>query len=115
MQAAMDDKAGGQRQSDPTILDQSIIYSRSQDSLTTSGMVAAPSDEFHRASYISHVSADIQSLDKTRLTVRSTMVVETLFSKDDCLGSGRVVQVDDRTRRGDFSRIRQSSIRHELD
>jgi hypothetical protein len=51
MMAAVDDEASGQCRSDPTILDQSTVYSWSQDSFTTSGMVAAPSDELHRASY----------------------------------------------------------------
>ena len=55
---------------------------------------------------ITHVSADIQSPDKITLTVRSTVVAETLFSKNDCLGSGGVVQIDDRTRRGGLSRGR---------
>ena len=51
MPAAMNDEAGGQRRRDPTILNQSTIYSWSQDTLTASGMVATPSDEFHRTSY----------------------------------------------------------------
>jgi hypothetical protein len=49
--AAVDDEAGGQSRSDPTILDQSTVYNWPQDSFTTSGMVAAPSDKFHRESY----------------------------------------------------------------
>ena len=40
--AAVDDEAGGQRRSDPTILNQSTVYSWPQDGFTTGGMVAAP-------------------------------------------------------------------------
>jgi hypothetical protein len=50
-----------------------------------------------------YVSTEVQSLQKTALTVRSTVVSETLFSKGDCLGSGGMVQIDDRTGRGGFS------------
>ena len=50
-----------------------------------------------------HVSPDVQSLHRTALTVRGTVVSETLFSEGDCLGSGDMVQIDDRTRRGGFS------------
>jgi hypothetical protein len=50
-----------------------------------------------------HVSTDVQGLHSIALTVRSTVVSETLFSEGDCLGSGGIVQIDDRTRRGEFS------------
>jgi hypothetical protein len=50
-----------------------------------------------------HVSTDVQSLHRIALTVRSTVVSETLFSEGDCLGSGGIVQIDDRTGRGGFS------------
>jgi hypothetical protein len=50
-----------------------------------------------------HVSTDVQSLHRTALTVRSTVVYETLFSERDCLSSGGIVQIDDRTGRGGFS------------
>jgi hypothetical protein len=53
-----------------------------------------------------HVSADVQSLHRDTLTFRSTVVSEKLFSEDDCLGSGDVVQIDDRTGRGGFSERR---------
>jgi hypothetical protein len=49
-----------------------------------------------------HVSTDVQSLYRIALTVRSTVVSETLFSECDCLGSGGIVQIDDRTGRGGF-------------
>jgi hypothetical protein len=52
---------------------------------------------------VSHVSVHVQSLHRITLTVRSTVVSKTLFSEDDCLGSGGVVQIDDRTGRGGFS------------
>lgn len=50
-----------------------------------------------------HVSTDVQGLHSIALTVRSTVVSETLFGEDDCLGSGGMVQINDRTRRGGFS------------
>ena len=55
---------------------------------------------------VSQVRAGIQSLHRITLTVRSTVVAETLFGKDDCLGSGGVVQINDRTGRGGFTRRR---------
>jgi hypothetical protein len=50
-----------------------------------------------------HVSTDVQSLHRIALTVRSTIVPETLFGEGDCLGSGGMVQIDHRTGRGGLS------------
>jgi hypothetical protein len=50
-----------------------------------------------------HVSTDVQSQHRIALTVRGTVVSETLLSEGDCLGSGDMVQVDDRAGRGRFS------------
>jgi hypothetical protein len=50
-----------------------------------------------------YVSTDVQSLHRIALTVRSAIVSETLFSEGDCLGSGGIVQINDRTGRGGFS------------
>ncbi len=52
---------------------------------------------------ISNVSTDVYGLYRITLTVRSAVISEILFGKDDCLGSGGVVQIDDRTRCGAFS------------
>jgi hypothetical protein len=110
----MNDDACGQRRSVPTILDQSTIHSWPQNCFTASGMDTPPSDEFHRAScswfasqYRRPKSAQIA------LTVRSTVVSETLFSDGDRLGSCSIVQIDDRTGRGGFPGGQESSIRHE--
>ena len=51
-----------------------------------------------------NVSTDVQSLQRIALTDRSTVISETLFSEGDCLGSGGMVQIDDRTGCGGFSR-----------
>ena len=56
-----------------------------------------------QAAFGLHVSTDVQSLQKIALTVRSTVVSEALFGEGDCLGSGGIVQIDDRTGRGGFS------------
>ena len=50
-----------------------------------------------------HVSTDVQSRHRTALTVRSTVVSETLFGEGDCLGSGGIVQIDHCTGCGGFS------------
>jgi hypothetical protein len=50
-ETAVDDDAGGQRQSVPTILNQGIIDNWPQDSFTADGMVPASCDEFQRTSY----------------------------------------------------------------
>ena len=52
---------------------------------------------------ISNVSTDVYGLYRITLTVRSAVISEILFGKNDCLGSGGVVQIDDRTGRGAFS------------
>lgn len=116
MKAAINDDACGQCGSVPTIFNQSAMHSWPQNCFTASGMDTPPSDELHRAncSWL-HVSTDVQSLHRIALTVRSTVVSETLFSEGDCLGSGGIVQIDDRTGRGGFSGGQESSIRHELE
>ena len=53
---------------------------------------------------VSRISTDVQNLHGITLTVRSTVVSETLFGEDDSLGSGGVMQIDDRTGRSGFSR-----------
>lgn len=100
----MNDDARGQHRSVPTILNQSTVHGWPQNCFSASGMDTPPSDEFHRASCSWFtVSTDVQSLDRITLTIRSTVVSETLFSEGNCLGSGGIVQIDDSTRCGSFS------------
>ena len=90
----MNDNARGQRRSVPTILNQSTIDSWPQNRFTTSGMDPSPSDEFHRTScswFACQYSTNVQSLHIIALTVRSTVVPETLFGEGDCLNGGGIV------------------------
>src|SRR5712692_163914 len=49
---------------------------------------------------VSRVSRNVRCLRRNTLTVRGTVVSETLFGESHCLRSGGVVQIEYRTGRG---------------
>lgn len=57
LEAAVDDKASRGLRRVPTIFNEGVIDSGTQDSYTTNGMVAASCDDLHGASYRFRVSA----------------------------------------------------------